>query len=151
MFTAIRIPIFLAGVLALPLLGGCHHDGPGGGGTMSSSSLNGSSSQPQPMPSRPLPVDGQRVLSAIARLSPENTLARLPRLPAPPANARRLAGAAIETWSQSGTADGYVRTLAYDPKSKRFWIVENGGIAGRTHWYGPLVLDDQAAIRIAPE
>lgn len=108
-------------------------------------------SSTQPIASRPLTPEAQRVLHELSRLSPENTLAHLPRIDAPPAKQESLIAAPIDTWSQPGVNDGYARALQFDPSSHRFWIFETGGFAGHVHWYGPLVMDDHGSIQVAAD
>ena len=85
----------------------------------------------------------QEALRGISRLSPENTLAWLKRSETPTALSKQEACivVTIDTWSQPGVADGYMRQMCFDPKTDRFWIIESGGLSGRTHWYGPLRID----------
>ena len=107
--------------------------------------------QGNPAPQAALPEDVQRVVQALSRLSPENTLAHLPRVAQPSAPVDSLRRAVLDIWSQPNVADGYVRSLIYDPAAHRFWIEETGGLAGWTHWYGPLVLSQSGVIQIAPD
>jgi hypothetical protein len=103
--------------------------------------------QPEPPQGGPAaPPEMLDMARALSRLSPENTLARLPRSHEPPAPVDSLARVSLDTWSQVGVADGYVRRLVYSFEAQKFWIEETGGFTGEMHWYGPLAVEDGVVI-----
>jgi hypothetical protein len=96
-----------------------------------------------PRPMTPQAKDALRVLS---RLSPENTLPWLKRSDIAPIAPEECIVVTIDTWSQSGVTDGYMRKMCFDPRSDRLWIIESGGITGATRWYGAARVVDDALL-----